>query len=288
MANIKSVSKKTKAQAMGMHTEVLTGRTQQKFFNPDEAENFYYFGTHDVDFNKRTDLDVKDMTAAEANKEIDNLMGQGYGTIVIKNPQGKHSLGVGILNKLNLIFEGSLGYFGMGSCDGPIVRINGRVGWSCAENLMAGKVVIEKNAGSCFGAAIRGGDLICKGSVGARTGIDMKGGTIIIGGDAGAFTGTYGESFGILDEEKDKYDEVILEDKENELEKPKNIKKQKTKQVNFFKLLLVFIISFVAFVLVVDTFVVQISEYVPFTEKYLDNLYQSIIDISLFFQNLIK
>ena len=49
--------------------------------------------------------------------------------------------------------------------------------------------MIEKNAGSCFGAAIRGGDLICKGSVGARTGIDMKGGTIIIGGDAGAFTG---------------------------------------------------------------------------------------------------
>ena len=96
------------------------------------------------------------------------------------------------------------------------------------------------------------------------------------------------ESFGILDEEKDKYDEVILEDKENETEKSKNIKKQKTKKVNFFKLLLVFIISFVAFVLVVDTFVVQISEYVPFTEKYLDNLYQSIIDISLFFQNLIK
>ena len=96
------------------------------------------------------------------------------------------------------------------------------------------------------------------------------------------------ESFGILDEEKNKYDEVILEDKEDESEKPKNIRKQKTKQVNFFKLLLVFIISFVALVLIADTFVVQISEYVPFTEKYLDNLYQSIIDISLFFQNLIK
>ena len=112
-----------------------------------------------------------------------------YGTVLVKNPQGKHSLGVGILNKLNLIFEGSLGYFGVGSIDGPVVRITGRVGWSCAENMMAGKVVIEKNAGSCFGAAIRGGDLICKGSVGARTGIDMKGWTIIVGGDAGAFTG---------------------------------------------------------------------------------------------------
>jgi len=189
VANLKTSEKKTKAQSMGLHTEVLTGKTQQKFFNPDEAENFYYFGTHNVDFNKRADLDVKDMDCKEANGKIDELMSQGYGTIVIKNPQGKHSLGVGILNKLNLIFEGSLGYFGCGSMDGPTVRINGRVGWSCGENMMAGKIVIEKNAGSCFGAAIRGGDLISKGSVGARTGIDQKGGTIIIGGDAGAFTG---------------------------------------------------------------------------------------------------
>ena len=99
------------------------------------------------------------------------------------------------------------------------------------------------------------------------------------------------ETFGILDEEEDKRDEVIVEDKEDktvELEKPKNIKKKKTIKINFFKLLLVFIISFVAFVLIVDTFLVQISEYVSFAEKYLDNLYQSIIDISLFFQNLIK
>ena len=189
MANLKTAEKKTKAQSMGLHTEVLTGKTQQKFFNQDEEENFFYWGAYDVDFNKRTDLDVKDMDCKEANRRIDELMSQGYGTIVIKNPQGKHSLGVGILNKLNLIFEGSLGYFGVGSIDGPMVRVNGRVGWSCAENMMAGKVVIEKNAGSCFGAAIRGGDLICKGSVGARTGIDQKGGTIIVGGDAGAFTG---------------------------------------------------------------------------------------------------
>ena len=33
---------------MGMHTEVLTGKTQQKFFNPDEAENFFYWGTHAI------------------------------------------------------------------------------------------------------------------------------------------------------------------------------------------------------------------------------------------------
>ena len=54
---------------------------------------------------------------------------------------------------------------------------------------MSGTILIEKNAGSQFGAAIRGGDLVCRGNVGSRTGIDMKGGTIIVGGDTGAFTG---------------------------------------------------------------------------------------------------
>jgi len=96
------------------------------------------------------------------------------------------------------------------------------------------------------------------------------------------------ESFGILNEEEDRNDEVIVEDKTAELEKPKTRKKKEGKQFNFFKLLLVFIITFVAFILIVDTFIVQISKYVPFAENYLDNLYQSIIDISLFFQNLIK
>jgi glutamate synthase domain-containing protein 3 len=138
MANLKD----SKSQSMGMHKEVLTGRTQQVFFNPEEAENFFYYGAYDVDFNKRTEIDSMDLTCAQLNDKLHDLMREGYGTVVVKNPQGKHSLGVGILNKLNLIFEGSLGYFGVGSIDGPVVRITGRVGWSCAENMMAGKVVI--------------------------------------------------------------------------------------------------------------------------------------------------
>ena len=51
------------------------------------------------------------LTATEVNAQVRNLMKQGYGTIVIRNPRGKHSLGVGILSRLNLIFQGSLGYF---------------------------------------------------------------------------------------------------------------------------------------------------------------------------------
>ena len=174
---------------MGMHTEQLAGRTQQVFFLPEEQENFTYPDAFEVDFNKRTEIDMAEMNANAINLKIRELMSEGYGTIVVKNPMAKHSIGVGILNRLQLYFEGSLGYFGVGLIDGPNVRISGRVGWSCAENMMAGTVIVEKNAGSTFGAAIRGGDLVCKGDVGSRTGIDMKGGTIIVGGRTGAFSG---------------------------------------------------------------------------------------------------
>ena len=143
----------------------------------------------DVDFTKKATIDAAELDSSALNLRIRELMGEGYGHVVVQNPLAKHSLGVGILNRLKLDFEGSLGYFGCGLIDGPNVHIKGRVGWSCAENMMAGVVVIEKNAGSTFGAALRGGDLVCKGDVGSRTGIDMKGGTILIGGRAGAFTG---------------------------------------------------------------------------------------------------
>jgi glutamate synthase domain-containing protein 3 len=181
---------KTVAQAgSALHAEQLAGRTQQVFFSAEEEENYLYPQAFSVDFNKRTELDASALDTSAINRKIRELMQQGYGTIVIQNPGAKHSLGVGILNRLQLYFEGSLGYFGCGLIDGPNVRVKGRVGWSCAENMMAGTVVVEKNAGSSFGAGLRGGDLVCMGDVGGRIGIDMKGGTIIAGGRAGAFCG---------------------------------------------------------------------------------------------------
>ena len=177
---------------MGLHTELLKGRSHQVFFdiNLNEAPHgFSLPNAYDVDFNKRAEIDAAEVNSNAINARIRALMEDGYGTVVIRNPGAKHSIAVGILNRLNLIIDGSLGYFGCGLIDGPNIRIAGRVGWSCAENMMSGTVLIAKNAGSQFGAAIRGGDLVCRGNVGSRTGIDMKGGTIIVGGDTGAFTG---------------------------------------------------------------------------------------------------
>lgn len=188
-AELKTMSQEDRVKALGMTTDQLTGRSMYMEFDPDATERLAYPWAPEVDFNKRTEVDCDNLTATEINAKIRSLMDEGYGSIVLQNPRGIHSLGVGILNKLNLIIEGSTGYFTVGLIDGPNVRINGRVGWSCAENMMSGTVLIEKNAGSTFGAAIRGGDLICRGSVGSRTGIDQKGGTIIVGGDTGALSG---------------------------------------------------------------------------------------------------
>ena len=135
-------------------------------------------------------IDASELTTRKINLEIRSLVyEQGIEDVTILNPGGKHSLGVGILTRCKMTFEGSLGYFALGVIDGPEVTVNGRVGWSACENMMSGVVVINGNAGSLTGAAIRGGDLVIKGRVGARTGIDQKGGTIIITGDAGSNTG---------------------------------------------------------------------------------------------------
>lgn len=188
-AELNKMTQDERAKALGMTTEQLTGKKLYVEFDPDAEERFTYPWAPEVDFNKRTEVDCDGKTTTEVNSTIRDLMAQGYGTVVLKNPRGMHSIGVGILSKLNLIIEGSTGYFAVGLLDGPNVRITGRVGWSCGENMMSGTILIEKNAGSTFGAAIRGGDLVCRGSVGSRTGIDQKGGTIIVGGDTGALSG---------------------------------------------------------------------------------------------------
>jgi glutamate synthase domain-containing protein 3 len=139
---------------------------------------------------ERAVFDAKELSTRQINLELRWLLyEQGVEDVTVLNPGAKHSLGVGILTRCRLTFDGSLGYFGCGLIDGPEILIKGRVGWSACENMMSGVVVVEGNAGSLTGAAIRGGDLVVKGRVGARTGIDQKGGTIVVLGDAGSMTG---------------------------------------------------------------------------------------------------
>ena len=69
-----------------------------------------------------------------------------------------------------------------------------------------------------------------------------------------------------------------------------NIKENKLKanNLNYFKIVLVAIISFVAFIIILDTFKNSLTSIFPNIKIILDNLYQSLVDIKLFTLDLIK
>ena len=62
----------------------------------------------DVDFNRRAEIDCAELEPSEINRKIRDLMDAGHGSLVLRNPGAKHSLIVGILNRMNFIVEGSL------------------------------------------------------------------------------------------------------------------------------------------------------------------------------------
>ena len=74
---------------MGLHTEKLGGRSQQVFFDFDlnEAQNgFSLPNAYDVDYNKRAEIDASNMPSNTGYLRIRELLQDGYGTFVIKNP----------------------------------------------------------------------------------------------------------------------------------------------------------------------------------------------------------
>ena len=88
-----------------------------------------------------------------------------------------------------------------------------------------------------------------------------------------------------------------MEKKEGFIESVTSLKKNKQipffnlgkkNDANYFKILIVIIISFIALILILETFKVQLSIIIPNIEIVLDNLYQSINDIKLFVLDLIN
>ena len=64
--------------------------------------------------------------------------------------------------------------------------------------------------------------------------------------------------------------------------------KVEKKDYNILKIFLVLTITFIAIIIVIDTFKSQLSFIYPNLDNLLNNLYQSITDVVLFFKDLIK
>ena len=85
-----------------------------------------------------------------------------------------------------------------------------------------------------------------------------------------------------LEEENKEKIEINIDETPQENTKPK-----KQKNFKILNIFVVTIISFVAFIIIVDTFKYPIGKIVPNVEFILYNLYESIKDISLFIRDLI-
>ena len=84
-----------------------------------------------------------------------------------------------------------------------------------------------------------------------------------------------------------------LKTKEKVVKKTKKIKKninqnRKDKPTRFLNMIIILIISFVAIVIVLDTFRIELSKYMPFLNPMLDNFYAIIADINSFIKDLIR
>jgi len=134
-------------------------------------------------------IDAKGKSSREINREIRRLMEQGSRQIRVLSPRALHNLAVGIVEPVEIAFEGSVGSYCGGMVDGPSIRIQGSAGWGLAECMMSGSFVVEGNAGSSVAASIRGGTVVVHGNAAARAGIAMKGGLLVIEGDCGYMAG---------------------------------------------------------------------------------------------------
>ncbi len=128
-------------------------------------------------------------TTRDINCEIKGLIAGGQTDILVKNPGSRHNLGVAILEKVKITFDGSVGYYCAGMIDGPCVEINGSAGWGTAESMMNGEVIVQGSVGNGAAASIRGGTVIVHGDAAARAGVSMKGGIVLISGNCGYMAG---------------------------------------------------------------------------------------------------
>ena len=72
------------------------------------------------------------------------------------------------------------------------------------------------------------------------------------------------------------------------IEKKRKPKSKNLSILNFFNYLIVLIISFIALIILLDTFKNNLSEIFPNLELFLYNLFETIKDLKLFFNDLFK
>ena len=74
----------------------------------------------------------------------------------------------------------------------------------------------------------------------------------------------------------------------NKIKKKEQKRKKKDKPIKLLNMIMVIIISVAALIIVIDTFRIELSKYMPFLNPMLDSFYAIIADINSFIKDLIR
>lgn len=112
----------------------------------------------------------------------------------VENPQGEHSLAVGLDAPITVEIAGHAGYYCAGMNQQATVVVEGNVGVGVGENMMSGTVHVKGDASQSAGATAHGGLLVIEGNASARCGISMKGINIVVKGSIGPMSAFMAQS----------------------------------------------------------------------------------------------
>ena len=146
-----------------------------------------------------TQFDLATLTTRELNQFLHHQLAEsGVERVEISNPDGKHSIAVGLDVAVAVDILGHAGYFVAGMNKLAQVTIHGNAGWSVAENIMSGCVRVTGHASQCAAASGHGGLVVIEGNASSRCGMSMKGCEIVVRGDVGHFAGFMGQAGTLL------------------------------------------------------------------------------------------
>jgi glutamate synthase domain-containing protein 3 len=134
-----------------------------------------------------TVFDLHQSTVRQANQFLHGNLSD-VETVSIQNPDGAHSIAVGLNAPVRVEIHGHAGYYAAGMNQLATVVVHGNAGPGVAENMMSGTVEVRGFASGGAGASAHGGRLIIRGDAGLRCGISLKGADIIVEGDVGSFS----------------------------------------------------------------------------------------------------
>jgi glutamate synthase domain-containing protein 3 len=144
----------------------------------------------DVEKMQEFKINAQQKTPRELNRAIKEAAKENE-RIVIENPNAMHYIAAGLTRPVEVVIDGSAGYFVGTMIHGARVHINGNAGWFPGDNMTEGEVIVDGSAGDGVGQGIYGGTVVVHKSVGSRTGEIMKNGTIIVGGNSGFMSGLF-------------------------------------------------------------------------------------------------